>query len=191
MIPNPGFWGCGWNMRSLGFSLHSVGRSQELKSQDFELCVEKGEFGTSQCLVGSIHDPESQDLGFLIPGIPGSAGTPPIFSLSAFPPLSPNPSVQEGGAWLWGRFGEDLGILGALSPGVQRLHGREAAVLQALPGIRHPAPEPEAGIRQLHLPAPARQVAVLPVRAAAGRPQEGPGGVPGEGCDAPGVPPRP
>lgn len=36
--------------------------------------------------------------------------------------------------------------------GVQRLHVRQAAVLQALPGVRHPAPEPEEGVFQLQLP---------------------------------------
>lgn len=71
-----------------------------------------------------------------------------------------------------------------LPAGVQRLHGGPPALLQAVPRVCHPAPEPEAGIRQLHLPAAAGEVAVLPVGAAAGCPAARAGGVPGERCGA-------
>lgn len=33
--------------------------------------------------------------------------------------------------------------------GVQRVHVRQTAVLQALPGVRHPAPKPKEGVFQL------------------------------------------
>lgn len=67
------------------------------------------------------------------------------------------------------------------SPGVQRLHGREAAVLQAVPGVCHPAPEPEEGVRQLHVsPAPG-EVAFLLIGTAVRCSAPRAGGVSGEG----------
>lgn len=63
--------------------------------------------------------------------------------------------------------------------GVQRLHVGQAAVLQALPGVCHPAPEPEEGVFQLQLPQVSGQMALLPVGAAARRSPPEPGGVSG------------
>lgn len=63
--------------------------------------------------------------------------------------------------------------------GVQRVHVRQTAVLEALQRVCHPAPKPEEGILKLQLPKASWEMALLPVRTAAGRSAQRPGGVPG------------
>lgn len=95
------------------------------------------------------------------------------------PPPPPPPHVSAGGGRPVPAGKRALSRACRPAAGLQRVHVGQAAVLQALPGVRHPAPEPEEGVFQLQLPQVSGEVAVLPVGAAAGRSPPGPGGVSG------------
>lgn len=63
--------------------------------------------------------------------------------------------------------------------GVQCVHVRQATVLQAVPGVRYSAPEPQEGVSQFQLPEASREMALLAVGTAAGRTSQRPGGISG------------
>lgn len=64
--------------------------------------------------------------------------------------------------------------------GLQCVHGRQAVVLKALPGVCHLASKSEKGICKLCISQAAGEMAFLPVRAAARRAQTRAGGILGE-----------